>query len=293
MGLGIVSPGVAFILATELALVVVLTAWILLRAIGHPIGFGTFREFVAYLTIAVAGGALLAAAVFMTGAHFLQYRPVTFLTWRAFGFSVVLSYLMATPTIVLLVRNIGGLLSETRARRLEGLTLVGLMTLASGIVFGGPTNHEYSWPLFAVVIPPLLFWAALRFGPLGAAGTVLLVTIISTFGTSQGFGPFNFETAAENTLALQLFMLGTALPLIGMAVILAEQRRTVGVLRQTHTRLRDLNRDLLAARETEAGRIARELHDDIGQRLALVSIGLSHLRKGIAPATNGSLVEIS
>ena len=32
------------------------------------------------------------------------------------------------------------------------------------------------------------------------------------------------------------------------------------------------------AREAEAGRIARELHDDVGQRIALVSIGLSRLR---------------
>ena len=291
--LGIVSPPIALVLAAELALVVATTAWVLLRAVGQPIGFGTFREFVIYLAIAVAGGAVFASVVFMTGAHFLSYRPVTFLTWRAFGLSVVLSYLMATPTVVLLVRNISALLSDTAARRLEGLTLVMLMTLASGIVFGGATGRELSWPLFAVVIPPLLFWAALRFGPLGAAGSVLLVTLISTFGTSQGLGPFNFESPAENTLSLQLFMLGTALPLVGLAVILAEQRRTASVLRETHNRLRDLNREMLAARETEAGRIARELHDDIGQRLALVSIGLSHLRKTVGPTETGTKEEIS
>ena len=293
IGLGIVSPGVAVVLAIELAVVVAITAWALLRVVGQPIGFGTFREFVIYLAVGVAGGAVFASFVFMTGAYLLEYRPVTFLTWRAFGLSVVLSYLMTTPTVVLLVRNLDGLMSDTTARRLEALTLVALMTLASGVVFGGATGHEYTWPLFAVVIPPLLFWAALRFGALGAAGSVLLVTLISTYGTSQGFGPFNFETAAENTLSLQLFMLGTSLPLIGLAIILAEQHRTVGVLRQTHTRLRDLNRDLFAARETEAGRIARELHDDIGQRLALVSIGLSHLRKAVLPATTGPRAEIS
>ena len=41
----------------------------------------------------------------------------------------------------------------------------------------------------------------------------------------------------------------------------------------THGRLREIHGDLLTAREEEGTRIARELHDDVGQRLALVSIG--------------------
>ena len=40
-------------------------------------------------------------------------------------------------------------------------------------------------------------------------------------------------------------------------------------------------------------RIARELHDDVGQRLALVSIGLSHLRRVVQPEEVGPLGEIS
>ena len=293
MLLGILTPTGSLVMAIELALVVWVTASVLLRVVGQPIGFGTFREFVLYLGIAVVGGALLASAVFLGGAYVFGYRPVSFLVWRAFALSVVLSYLMLTPAVVLLVRNLDGILSDTPARRLEGLVLSLLMVLASGIVFGGPSGREFFWPVFAIFIPPLLFWSALRFGALGAAGAVLLVTLVSTFGTAQGLGPFSFESASENTLSLQLFMLGTGLPLVGLAVILGEQRRTVGVLRETHHRLRDLNRDLVAARETEAGRIARELHDDIGQRLALVSIGLSHLRKTVLPAEVPSLAEIS
>jgi two-component system sensor histidine kinase UhpB len=293
MLLGVASPPQALLLAAEFMVIVSVTALVLNRAIGQPIGFGTFREFVVYLGVTVVAGALYASAIFMAGAWFASYRPVSFLVWRTFTLSVVLGYLMVTPTAVLLIRNIERILSDTLARRLEGLLLILLMTLASAIVFGGAARREYFWPVFAIVIPPLLFWAALRFGALGAAGSLLLVTVISTFGTARGLGPFNFESAADNTLSLQLFMLGTALPLFGLAVILGEQQRTVGVLRETHTRLRDLNRDLLNARESEAGRIARELHDDIGQRLALVSIGLSHLRKLAGPTADGSLGEIS
>lgn len=291
--LGITSPLQAIVLALELVLVVSFTAWVLQRLLRHPLAFGMFREFTLYLAVAVTGGSILASAVFLGGAAVFGYRPVTFLVWRTFTLSAVLGFLMVTPTVVLLARDIDAIRSDTPERRVEGLVLTLLLILASGIVFGGSGGSQFFWPLFAVVIPPLLLWAALRFGALGAAGSVLLVTLISTFGTSQGLGPFNFESAAENTLSLQVFMLGTGLPLIGLAVILGEQRRTVGILRQTHQRLRDLNRDLLEARESEASRIAGELHDDIGQRMALVSIGLSHLRRTLPPVESEGLGEVS
>jgi two-component system sensor histidine kinase UhpB len=285
--LGIATPLQSIILAVELAFVVSLSAWALLWLLKHPIGFTTFREFLVYLAVVVTGGSLVASAVFIGGAAAFEYRPATLLIWRTFTLSAVLGFLMVTPTVVLLARNLDAIRSDTAGRRIEGLTLTLLMVVASGIVFGGPGGRHLFWPLFTIVIPPLLLWGALRFGALGASGSVLLVTLISTFGASQGLGPFHLESAAENTLSLQVFMLGTGLPLVGLAVILGEQRRTLAVLRQTHLRLQDLNRDLLEARESEASRIARELHDDIGQRMALVSIGLSHLRRVFHPASDG------
>jgi two-component system sensor histidine kinase UhpB len=205
---------------------------------------------------------------------------------------VVLSYLLLTPTVVLLARS-REIAAGTPTRRLEWLMLMLMILLATSIVFGGATGRVALWPVFGVVIPPLLLWAALRFGVIGATGSALIVTIVSTFGTSKGLGPFSFESAADNTLSLQVFMLGTALPLVGLATILAEQRRTMTVLRDTHLRLRGLNRDLVAAREAESTRIARELHDDVGQRLALVSIGLSRLRRAPGLGANGTLGEIT
>jgi PAS domain S-box-containing protein len=44
--------------------------------------------------------------------------------------------------------------------------------------------------------------------------------------------------------------------------------------------LASVSRRLIEAQERERGRIARELHDDIGQRLALLSSGLAQLRQG-------------
>jgi signal transduction histidine kinase len=57
-------------------------------------------------------------------------------------------------------------------------------------------------------------------------------------------------------------------------------RRGQAALLKSYERIRDLGGRLLIAQETERSRIARELHDDISQQVALLSIDLEGLRNG-------------
>ncbi len=54
-------------------------------------------------------------------------------------------------------------------------------------------------------------------------------------------------------------------------------------LRVTYDRIRDLGGRLLNAQETERARIARELHDDISQQMALVEIDLDLMARALPP----------
>jgi signal transduction histidine kinase len=54
----------------------------------------------------------------------------------------------------------------------------------------------------------------------------------------------------------------------------ASARSSQAALRVSYGRIRDLGARLLNAQETERSRIARELHDDIGQRIALLTMDL-------------------
>ncbi len=263
----------------------VAVATMLRGALHGPLALDTLQEFLVYCGTIVLG-AFLASTLFLFGAWSTGFRPATFLFWRTFALSVLLAYLSVTPTIVLIAGKRDPLRRGAPGGRIEAGLLGLLLALACGLVFSSQINRSLTWTGFAMTLPPLLLWAAVRCGTLGASAALLLVSVISTFSASHGLGPFAEESAGENLLSLQLFILGTGVPLLGLAVVLSEQRRTQSALEDSHARLRGLNRELLTAREAEGTRIARELHDDVGQRLALVSIGLGRLRQQVGAQTD-------
>ena len=82
--------------------------------------------------------------------------------------------------------------------------------------------------------------------------------------------------------------------LIGLLLVQARRRRRAEEqvrgsekkLLASHERIRDLGGRLLRAQEVERSRIARELHDDVGQQLALLAIDLE-LIGGAGPDVEG------
>jgi signal transduction histidine kinase len=77
--------------------------------------------------------------------------------------------------------------------------------------------------------------------------------------------------------AIFLFVVETAL-IVALLAQMARRRRADDELRRSQNELRTLTGRLLQARETESRRIARELHDDLGQGLALLTVELDLLR---------------
>jgi signal transduction histidine kinase len=286
-GLHLASPVGAIVLGIVTGLDTLAVALVLRRLIGPTLSLATRPEFLTYLAVVVVGGAIVVATMLLITVAVLRIRPATFQFWRTFALAVALAYLTVTPAVVLLVRRSGLVAAISPRRRVEVAVLALLLVLVSALVFSGTVDRLATWAVFATAFPPLLLWSALRFGALGASAALLLVAVVSTASTSRGMGPFTGFSPGDNTLSLQLFVLGIGVPLLGLAVVQTEEQRAREALQSSHAQMRELNRKLIAAREEEAARIARELHDDVGQRVALVSIGLGRLRQA-APESSAA-----
>ena len=111
----------------------------------------------------------------------------------------------------------------TRAQYLEALVLLAGLAALTYVEFVASASFlEASWPL-AYAIYPFVIWAALRFGPPGAAAAVLLSSIIAVLGTIRGNGPFAEGSDFDNVLQLLVFMAMLALTALLLGAVIAER----------------------------------------------------------------------
>jgi len=182
--------------------------------------------------------------------------------------SNALADLTIVPPIVLCSANgISRIRQASRARYLEA-ALLGVSTVAVAVVvFGSQLLSPSTTPALLYLPLPLLLWAAARFGLCGLSLSLLSVALISLWCTMHGRAPFPHVSMAQNVLSLQILFCVVAVPLMFLAAVMNEERRT-------RDSLRKISGGLIEAQEQERHRIARELHDDINQRLAMLAIEL-------------------
>ena len=155
-------------------------------------------------------------------------------------------------------------------------------------------------PALLYVPLPLLLWAGLRFGPAGASASLTIVAFLAIFGAGNGIGALGTGSAAENASAVQMFLIFIAPTMLILAAIVDERRRAEDALRESGETSQKLSRRLLTAHEDERRRLARELHDDVTQRLARLAIdaarfeaGELHAHDGSPQSLHGELVRLS
>jgi signal transduction histidine kinase len=218
--------------------------------------------------------------------------------WTAFSTRVhsnVLTHLIVVPALVTTLTV--DLRQFARTRLIEiGIFSIALLAVCL-VTFA---EHSGSSALMALYLPlPLLLWAAVRFGPGGTGWSVLAVAFVASWNALHGRGPFTSSVPETDVRALQLFLLSISAPLLFLSATLKERdvtlvalRHNESSLRRSLTRVNDLTGKLIAAQELERMRIARDLHDDVSQRVAALSIGLSNLRSSHVPGDAGEVSAI-
>jgi signal transduction histidine kinase len=167
----------------------------------------------------------------------------------------------------------------TVARAWEPTLLAVGTVLAAFLVFGFQPLSPATTPALLYVPLPFLLWAAARFGLGGLSVSVLSVALISIWYTLHGQKPFPFASLSQNILSLQILFCVAVVPLMFLSAVMADARRTQESLRR-------VSGSLMEAQEQERHRIARDLHDDINQRLAMLALELEQLHNNPSEVWN-------
>ena len=109
-------------------------------------------------------------------------------------------------------------------RYLEVAVLTVLLIAASVFVFNQHVQSGTTFMLLYILTPPLL-WAALRFDSRIVTPLLLAVSLIAIDAAVKGHGPFESGSLLGNALAVQLFLLTAAVPILALVAVTQERSR--------------------------------------------------------------------
>lgn len=155
--------------------------------------------------------------------------------------------------------------SRSQKQKLIEFTFLLLLSVSvSRVAFWGGYPIEY-------MMIPLLIWAAFRFEQRESTLLVLIISIISTFGTARGFGSFARESITQSLSLLQSFICVLSVTTLVLCAVLAENRRANIKLRQANDEL-----ELRVEERTAELREAKLLADRANQAKSDFLANMSH-----------------
>ena len=281
----VVPTKLALQLAFTNTIAAVLGAWLLTRISKFKRSFPRIADVYSFLLwgviVAPLVGATLVVGLHSVGSE-MRFDSLRTLWWKRW-FGIGISNLVVAP--VLLTWSGRTRTGWPLRRFLELALLVSALALVCLYAFTGRSAiATLDYPVSFVPFP-FVIWAALRFGPRGAASATFMIAAITIAGTSQNFGPFSRRVDSDGLLLLQVYLTAVAISALFLAAALAEQRDTADEVRESHAQLRAFSVRLEKSREEERAQLSREIHDELGQQLTTFKISLKSLRRKLQETT--------
>jgi signal transduction histidine kinase len=257
-------------------------AWLLTRWAHLDRAFNRVRDIYVFLLFGVIVAPLVSGTIAVVAfssweAVDLDW-PMIQLLWvrRCFGHAI--SNLVMAPLMLAWARK-PRQKDWSTVRYAEGVLLLTALVAVCMVVFTrwpvfGLGNHPANYAPF-----PFVIWAALRFGQRGAATTTFLISVMVLVGASRGAGLFGNQVQSQTLVLLQIYLAVTALSAMFLAAAISEHEAAENRLLASREQLKALSAQLMAAREEERAHISREIHDELGQQLTGIIMGLRSLRK--------------
>ena len=216
-------------------------AWLVNR-FGGGKNFCDRPQGVFKFAIAAAISTLISASLGVTSlalagfANWSSYSAI----WVTWWLGDVTSDLVVTPLILLW--SAAGKQRWHEKEVFEVGTLLLLLVLLSGLVFGGWLEiSSRNYPI-TFVCGPVVIWMAFRFTQRETATGIFILSAIAVWGTLRGFGPFVQHTENESLVALQSWISVLTITAMALSAGMAERRRIEEELQQQKSAVEAANR---------------------------------------------------
>lgn len=199
---------------------------------GH-LRFDRFRDLAIFVFFGAFLGPFVSSFLDIGAWRYSSYWEI----WRIRFFSNVLAAITLIPVIVTWANaDIRGAFKASFGRWIEvGILTVGLFVVGLVVFSSVPLADNTPWLLYSPL--PFLLWATVRFGPLGASTSLLLVMFMAILGAAHGQGPFVGNSSAYNALSIQGFLIVISVPLLALAAVIQERFRAEEATRRNEERL--------------------------------------------------------
>lgn len=227
MRIGMPVPQMVVAFATNVA-VAVASAALIRKLLGQPPWFATLRKTAIYITVV----GIACPAVVALGGAFVpllggssQPFSVMWLQWLAAN---TLGNLTLGPIAVILAgEGLKAFWPSRRTKQIEALCLILALLVATNLAFGGSAGRttEAFMPSLLYAPLPLILWCAVRFGAVGASAGILTMTIALVGRALNGPSLFLGGTPEANVLALQIFLVCLAVPVLLLGASIDQIRK--------------------------------------------------------------------
>lgn len=210
---------------------------------------------------------------------------------RQLAFCSSVSYLLLVPPMVNIERVLHA--PERRLGWHWRSLCAGVLLMATlAVIWSVAWPPGVISPLLALAPIPLLVWLLIVSGVSGATVGMLLVAVLGMELGLEGRGPFAFWSPERNLVTAQAWAVCTGFALLFLGALSEQKLSSHLQLQHAYRRLGEVTGRMLVVQEEERTRIARDLHDDVNQSLAAISIRLSTLRNQLPETERAGVVEL-
>ena len=218
----------------------VLAAWLLDRVLGPRVTLASLRQVIGFAVVAVvvsnAVTALLGSLVIRQYSLATLWRS-WFVWWAGDG----LGMLIVAPAILTSVHALRSGARVSVLSAIEATVVLGLVGVVGYFLIQTPAPGVTHLSLHYLAFP-LLIWAAVRFGPWGAATSAFVLCGVSVWNAAQGRSPFSLAGASPvaDVFAMYSYLALASISSLVPAAILRERTLAEQGLRASEQRFRQL-----------------------------------------------------